>query len=44
MLDEDAIQCFGLATRKSPEFPAECVIGKVKEIQRCEKNGLKKID
>lgn len=43
MLDEDAIQCFGLASRKSPEFPGQCVIGKVKEeIQSCEKNGLKK--
>lgn len=43
MLDEDAIQCFGLTTEKSPEFPGECMIRKVKEeIQRCEKNRLKK--
>lgn len=31
MLDEDATQCFRLATRKSPEFPGKCVIGKVRE-------------
>jgi len=39
-MKKDTLQCFGLASGRSPEFSGECVTGKVKEEGR-DRDGIR---